>query len=223
MSLILDALKKLDGEKKKADQRPMDIAVDILSHERESPKRRILVFSGVIALTIVIAATAAYVNLVVKKPVAVSPAVNQGPVNPDIGTYIGANIGADIAAPAKAIVNQAGPARPSSGPTTSGPDKAVDKAIGKPIDKAINKKQPSTESPKKKTASVEQADSPSLRQDMAISVIVWYEEPSERKAVINGIAVKEGEIFEGARVEHIYPSRIVFVKDGKSFERSMDK
>jgi len=200
MSLILEALKKIDDEKKKDSKGSMDIAVDILRQEEQNPKKRIMVLLGALALTFVIAATAAYkLSPLANNPVALSPAVQAVPLNK-------ANTATELPS---ISVKQAEPVSPFHGRVTSGPDNTV------------HKNRPN-EDPEK-TASLERGNSPGLRQDMEISVIVWYEEPSERKAVINGTAVKEGDTCEGARVEHIYPSRIVFVKDGKSFERSMNK
>lgn len=201
MSLILEALKKVDDEKKRDSQGSMDIAVDILRQEEQNPKRKIMVLLGALALTFVIAATAAYrLSPLANNPVALSPAVQDVPLNK-----------ANTAMEAPPIsVKQAEPVSPFQGRVKAEPDNAV------------QKKHPN-ENPGKKTASLERANSPALLQDMEISVIVWYEEPSERKAVINGTAVKEGDTCEGARVKQIYPSRIVFVKDGKSFEKSINK
>jgi general secretion pathway protein B len=44
-----------------------------------------------------------------------------------------------------------------------------------------------------------------------ISAIVWYEEPSKRFAMINGVIVTEGAVVEGMKVETIYPDRVRFL------------
>lgn len=198
MSLILDALKKVDDEKQKDGKGSSDIAVEILRREDQNPKRRIVVLLGALALTFVIAAAAVYkLSPLAHSPVALSPAVQALPLNK-----------ADAANEAQPrSIKKPEPAVPLQGFVKSGPENSINRT---------------KKDAEKKTASLEQGNSP-VFQNMDISVIVWYEEPSERKAVINGTAVKEGNTIEGARVERIYPSRIVFVKDGKSFEKSINK
>jgi hypothetical protein len=56
--------------------------------------------------------------------------------------------------------------------------------------------------------------SPSL----TISAIVWYEEPSKRFAMINGLIVTEGSVVEGMRVEEIYPDRVRFLHQNQHLE-----
>jgi hypothetical protein len=56
--------------------------------------------------------------------------------------------------------------------------------------------------------------SPSLN----ISAIVWYEEPSRRFAMINGLIVTEGSLVEGMKVEEIYPDRVRFLRQNQHLE-----
>jgi hypothetical protein len=56
---------------------------------------------------------------------------------------------------------------------------------------------------------------------LKISGIVWHEEPSERRAVINGSFTKEGSVIEGVKVVEIFPTRVRFSHNGRIFEISV--
>ncbi|MGA2959668.1 MAG: general secretion pathway protein GspB [Thermodesulfobacteriota bacterium] len=56
---------------------------------------------------------------------------------------------------------------------------------------------------------------------LKISGIVWHEEPSERRAVINGSFTKEGSVIEGVKVVEIFPTRVRFSHNGRTFEISV--
>jgi hypothetical protein len=56
---------------------------------------------------------------------------------------------------------------------------------------------------------------------LKISGIVWSEERSERRAVINGVFSTEGSVIEGVKVEEIYPTRVRFSHEGRFFEISV--
>jgi hypothetical protein len=64
----------------------------------------------------------------------------------------------------------------------------------------------------------ESATTPPL---LKISGIVWHEEPSERRAVINGSFTKEGSVIEGVKVVEIFPTRVRFSHNGRTFEISV--
>ena len=51
-----------------------------------------------------------------------------------------------------------------------------------------------------------------------ISAIVWYEEPSKRFAMINGLIVTEGSFVEGIKVLTIYPDRVRFLHRNQHLE-----
>jgi hypothetical protein len=56
---------------------------------------------------------------------------------------------------------------------------------------------------------------------LKISGIVWSEERSERRAVINGVFTTEGSVIDGVKVEEIYPTRVRFSHEGRFFEVSV--
>ncbi len=54
-----------------------------------------------------------------------------------------------------------------------------------------------------------------------VSGIAWQEAPSARRAVINGDLVKEGAQVDGATVEEILPSRVLFSSGSRRFTVSI--
>jgi general secretion pathway protein B len=56
---------------------------------------------------------------------------------------------------------------------------------------------------------------------LKISGIVWNEEPSKRRAVINGSFTTEGSMIEGAKVVEIFPTKVLFLHQGRYFEISV--
>ncbi len=56
---------------------------------------------------------------------------------------------------------------------------------------------------------------------LKISGIVWNEEPSMRRAVINGNFVTEGSAVEGVKVVEIFPTKVRFLHQGRYFEISV--
>jgi general secretion pathway protein B len=60
---------------------------------------------------------------------------------------------------------------------------------------------------------------PSLK----VSGIIWREEKQARRAFVNDTIVEEGSVIDGVKIEEIYTTRIRFSKGSKSFEISMEK
>ena len=56
---------------------------------------------------------------------------------------------------------------------------------------------------------------------LKISGIVWNEEPSMRRAVINGHLASEGFTVEGVKVVEIFPTKVRFLHQGRYFEISV--
>jgi hypothetical protein len=59
------------------------------------------------------------------------------------------------------------------------------------------------------------------RPAVKISAIVWQEEPSERKAMINGRVARQGETVDGMRILEIQPSRVKLSFEGEPFTVGM--
>ncbi len=58
---------------------------------------------------------------------------------------------------------------------------------------------------------------------LKLSAIAWFEEPSMRFAMINGVMAKEGSLIDGIKVVEINPTSVRLLHDGQYFEISMSK
>lgn len=56
-----------------------------------------------------------------------------------------------------------------------------------------------------------------------LSAIVWYEDPSLRFAIVNGLKVVEGDFIEGAKVMEIHRTSIRFLYQERLFEVSISR
>jgi type II secretory pathway component PulC len=73
----------------------------------------------------------------------------------------------------------------------------------------------------RKTAEPTPKKSATTPQSLRVSGIVWHEEPSRRLAVINGMIMTEGSVFEGVKIEEIHPTGIRLSQEGRLFELSL--
>jgi len=115
-------------------------------------------------------------------------------------------------------ITQVPPKIPESGESkapTSTPveEKASQRVLSKGVEVAPGSVRRAPESVPKESATT----LPQLK----ISGIVWHEEPSDRRAVINGSFVKEGAVIEGVKVLEIFPTRVRFSHNGRTFEISV--
>lgn len=218
MSLILDALKKLDREKTAKSGGKMDITAEILKAGDSPEKSSLLPLVLTLAITAFVAAIGTY--LVFGGPVsrtgdsrATAPAV---PAQDR-------QVTAAPLPPAPAAVTD----KPSIPPDVSpaAPPIAVSEAMqpgkqrkdGGPAAKA--RATSGVEAPGKATAPP--GDGPATMPVLKLSGIVWAEVSSERKAVINGTVAREGDSVEGLKVLEIYPTYVVVSSRGKSFKVKM--
>lgn len=74
-----------------------------------------------------------------------------------------------------------------------------------------------------KPAAPSQPEAPPGPPALKISGIGWQKDNAERMAIINGKAVSEGAVVEGARVEEIFPDRVRFSFKDKTFEIPLGK
>jgi hypothetical protein len=74
--------------------------------------------------------------------------------------------------------------------------------------------------PPKSTETVVSGPPSSLPQ-LKISGIMWHDEPSKRRAVINGTFTNEGSTIEGMEVVEILPTKVRFRHQGRPFEISI--
>jgi len=302
MSLILDALKKLDREKSSRRKGAANIAAEILRPDPPRPQKRILLYFAAVSLTAVAAAAITYGVMggfsflwktsppaALKPP---APSQQAQPALPKPGSMLKSSSPASVNPPAPSkqvasVPTRSGsppksspplpgkppepslqdasvPPKPDSPPKSSPPAPVTPPAPGQQVSPAPpsgepvrdareeitrvpQKIQESAESetpassPGEKKASQnviskgaevapgsarkspepppkESATTPPL---LKISGIVWHEEPSERRAVINGSFTKEGSVIEGVKVVEIFPTRVRFSHNGRTFEISV--
>lgn len=220
MSVILDALKKLDREKLSRRNGTADIAVEILRPDLPRPMRRAPLYVAIAFLTAIATAAITYAVMVkggppskASSPLAMSPSGPQseaGPV-PLPGEPVRSARDEIIPVPPKpqTPIKSKKPAAPSI--ESKGDETKVSPNVtARGADIAPEKAKISPEPPPREPATT----FPSLN----ISAIVWYEDPSKRFAMINGLIVTEGAVVEGMKVEEIYPDRVRFLHRNQRLE-----
>jgi hypothetical protein len=63
--------------------------------------------------------------------------------------------------------------------------------------------------------------SPTNPPSLKLSAIVWYDDPSLRFIMVNGIKASEGSFVEGVKVVEIMPTSVRFLYNDQYFEISM--
>jgi general secretion pathway protein B len=220
MSLILEALKKLDREKSSRRIGTANIAVEILRPDLPRPGKRIPLYFAAVSLSAVVTAAITYA------------------VMTQFGLLSKSSPPASMDAPA--LSQQVVPAPLSREPVRDArdeisrmPPKVQDHAKSKTPATPLSEKK---ESPKVITeeADVAPADtkkpaertpdgSATTPPSLTLSGIVWSEEPSKRFAVINGTVATEGSEIYGVKVVEIHPTHVLLSHKGQSFEISMFK
>ncbi len=233
MSLILEALKKIEKDKT-GDAQNADIAAAILQPGHRAKPRRVLLISVFGAAVLLVAAGAglSYFLSAKGKPqnppviiqpdplpkAVVSPPAVARPVTakPEKRAEV-----KPMPAPEKRAEAPTAPRSPV--PSVASPPAAAKPPAGREIRKA-DKIQPDTLPARKASVSrpsrgesVEDS-APADIPRISIGGIIWSEETGARRALVNGSAVKEGDIVDGVRVERIMQERIRFSKNGKKFE-----
>ena len=242
MSVILDALRKLDREKLSRRSTSANIAVEILRPDLPRPMKKFPMYIAAVSLTAIAAVFVTYAVMLKfgflpksSPPEQKSPPVSTQPVAPappDSG-FLSRSLlpgPADLPAPSQPVA----PAPLDPG-RSSAPAPTVPFASGQPIVPAppsresardardeIGRMPPKIEPPAgSKTSKIIAPPSngsvttlPSLK----LSAIVWYEERSKRFVMVNGVIANEGSIVEGVKVEEIFPDRVRFSHNGRPFE-----
>ncbi len=210
MSLILDALKKLDREKTSGRGGDPDIAAGILSHDpgpKAPYKKMSLIISGLL-FAAVIAGVGIYAAL---SGTGGQPQPRQA-----------------AALPAATAPNPA-PAAPLKTDQIAQNSPSAEKNVTRAETAAVPEKKQAAATQQARPAMTEKRDK-ALRADepdaagtpVKISVIIWDEEPANRRAVVNGTLVGEGEKIEDMKVEQIYPTRIKFSRKGRTFDEAIN-
>ena len=245
MSLILDALRKLDREKSSRRNGTANIAAEILRPDLPPRRTRMLVYITALLFTAV--ATAAITYAVISKtppPVGITPAPPNLQVTPEsLSHKTVRDAGDDISkdpVKMKAPVETKRPVE-SKKPTEIKKPVEVKKPAESKQEPAEVKIPPPLLGEEKRSPEVISKEAPVVPEDirkpaeqtprrsavtsasLKLSGIVWSEDPSKRLAVINGMVTKEGYVFEGVKVVEIYPDHVLLLLNDQPFDLSLNK
>jgi len=272
MSVILDALRKLDREKSSRRKGTANIAVEILSPDLTRPGKRIPVYIVTVAVAAIAAAAITYGVMsefgFLSKPsppatkTIPAPSQQPAPASPKSGAPSKLSLPAPVNPPAaskqipasvlrvpvrdtqeelsKVPPKVQSPAETKPPVETKTPVEIKAPTEPKPLTKPLAEtKPPVTSLGEKKTVIPEKVEpdpgstrktvettpgaSSSTPASLKLSAIVWYEDPSKRFAMINGIMATEGSSVEGMKVVEINPTSVRLLHDGQYFEISMSK
>ena len=196
MSLILDALKKLEQEKKSRRARKVEIRPALTARKSGAPPppwRLAALLGGAVTLTVIV--TMGITGLVSRK----NPPVASAPVQAEVVT---------AATPAPAAPLPSPPPTAEPGPPAT-PPVTVRKATPAPLPPA----------PKRGKVIVPETTSPPA--DFKVTGIAWLEERAARRAVVNGILMGEGAEVSGAKIMEIRQEQVRFTRGGRSFSVSI--
>lgn len=205
MSLILDALRKMEQERKARKQASTGIRQEVLNYRGGASKPdRPLYIPVAVAVLLSAGAVGTYLYLAGRStqapPAVAAPATLPPQPAPK-----------PVPQPAQQLVPQPAPlpvpiAAPLPPPQQA--NQAVAQQPEKPRTKAL-------QSMKQSEPVQPAADAP-----LVISGIAWQDERKLRRAVINGQLVGEGAEIQGAKVVEIRENRVKFSRNGSIFEIS---
>lgn len=243
MSLILDALRKMEQERK-SRRGAGDLRPEVLRYRGEaSPQQQkpyLLVAAGVVLLAAgVVAGIMVKGNPEVERAANLSPAptaaVVTAPTAPAAATApIAPAASMAPAAPSLPAAVPVTPPQATPTPTTAAapaPSARVGDADAMPADALLRSKR-LRKSVSDRPAAMETARKPQGRAthlesqdevlanipDITISGIAWQDERSLRRAVLNGALVGEGAEVAGARVVEIKETRVRLSRGGRLFD-----
>jgi hypothetical protein len=218
--VILDALKRLDREKSSRCGGTVNIAVEMLRPDQSSPRKKIALYTIPVSLTAIAAAAVTYVLM--------SEPVPPPKSSPAVSTSRPARIEESAPTPVSRE-----PVRKVQDEISRLPQKVESPVVNKPKETSsgekkiernvISEETDTTHGSTKKALEHAQTGPAAAPPSLAISAIVWYEDPAKRFAMINGIISTEGSLVEGVKVEEINPTSVRFSHNGQYFEIPISK
>lgn len=188
MSLILDALRKMELERRAKRQSSQEIRAEVLNYRgmnTAAKKSSIAPISA--ALVLIFAAAAGFIYLTRPEP------------------------------PQREQVNAAAPLQQEQ-PAVIRPPTLQPQPAEMPAQKSIPAKMKSTPAPAQPAAKAATATKNNGEEGITVSGIAWQDERYLRRAVINGSLVGEGAEILGAKVTEIRENRVRFSRGGEIFE-----
>jgi general secretion pathway protein B len=238
MSLILDALKKLDREKSARRNATVNIATEILRSDQLRPGKRIPLYFVAIVLTAV--ATAAITYALISKSLPPKPAILPAQTQPVTSAPLSREPVHDARDEISRVplkiqkpVLSGKPAEAKKQPEARSPAASETLSESKNVQPPMEEKKATqevireeavvapviTKKTPEQTPKVSSMTPPSLK----LSAIVWYEEPSKRFAMINGMIATEGSVIDGVKVIEIQPTSVRFLYNDQRFEIPISK
>jgi len=220
MSLILEALRKMEQERKSRRGAAQDLRPEVLRYRSaggtapQQPNRYPLVVIGLVLLS---AGIGAGVMLRENKGEVVSQASQaSAPLAP-------ASAANPPPSEAPAVMSPAPAALPAPVPVMPSEPVAVPAAVERPKAKAVRAPVVAAASPAPAEAPVPQAKPLEAggelpASEIALSGIAYQDERRMRRAVLNGVLVGEGAEVAGARVVEIRENKVRLSRGGRIFE-----
>jgi len=226
MSLILDALRKMEQDRNSRRGSAQDLRPEVLRYRRAPGPQRSLPVLPIVAGAVLVACgigagflVRGHRSVILADQATSAPAalVEQAPAsNP---TPVAAAPAPALAAP----VAPAAPELPRAPVAVAAPAKPEPSAA--PNQPQVTAKIPSKTVRPTKPARREVEPAQAVQQpiaassgDIALSGIAWQDERNMRRAVLNGSLVGEGALVAGARVVEIREDRVRFSRNGQLFE-----
>ncbi|MEN6623756.1 MAG: hypothetical protein ABFD50_19680 [Smithella sp.] len=218
MSLILDALKKLEQETAARKERTDKVSVQILRSDHAMPDNKRMVFLAVCSAIAGALLAVALVNTFSGLIIPSSPTLPAStPVSPHVS------------------YSQSQPSQMNTVQSQSVVDKSKNfhKSNECPASsektKKLKSKQKTVYLPKavtigdNKNSSLLKNYSQDSISSFTISGIIWYEDRRARRAVVNDMVVGENSVVNGAKIAEIKPDRVRFSKEKKMFDVILGK
>lgn len=188
MSLILDALRKIELERKAKRQSSQEIRSEVLHYRGVPPtadKSRLIPVAAAILLISLAGAGFFYFS-------------KQAPPHPE------------TARPEQTL--------PQESPAPLAPQPLPPSPVAPPLQKDMPIEVKPSPPPVKQAAGTMSGQKNSGDNGITVSGIAWQDERSLRRAVINGQLVGEGAEIDGAKIIEIKESRVRFNRSGDIFE-----
>jgi len=233
MSLILDALRKLDREKSSHRDGTVNIAAEILRPDLPRPSKKVSLYALGIFLTAVVTAAITYAVISKTTPPADIKLAAPTPQLPSHEPVLSAREEISLP-PAKMYpsVKRKIPVETKKPPARKTPLEAEEPPVevksippsaseAKIGSEVISKEAPAPSEEIRKPVAEPPKKTAVTPASLRLSGIVWSEDPTKRLAVINGMVMTEGYVFEDVKVVEIHPDHVVLLLNDQPFELSL--
>jgi general secretion pathway protein B len=208
MSSILEALKKLEDEKTARLSNAGHFAGKVIKTGRRPKEQPRWLFPASMAAVAAVAVLVTYILM---------------------GGLSTRNMEDQSAVSTKPHQSAAPSAAPAPLPSLPSPVARIRALPLSPSSHVAKQAHPTNSVPRQRQAESRQADEPAQSPHspgipaLKVTGIGWQKDNSDRLAVVNGRSVTEGAVVEGARVEEIFPDRVRFTFNDRTFEITLGK